>query len=197
MAVARWSARGWAALVLLVLLTACANSGEGPDPGPSLPAGTTLGEWGESLTFGEATPLLLSNQTGGTAGAVVSLEAVEARAGKRHDLRLFSGVTSDTTPWYVSVDAHNRGPDDLDLDEERGWFLRVDDDLLLPPTRVSGKFSDCPGEIPSGVLKSGDERRDCLVFLIPATQQPESVDFLRHDGAETVSWTIKKTADGS
>lgn len=197
MAGARWSARGWAALLLLVLVTACANSGEKPDPGPSLPPGTTLGEWGESLKLSEAAPLLLANQAGGTAGAVVSLTAVKAGAGKHQDLRMFSGLPGDTTPWYVSVKTQNRGPDDLDLDEERGWFLRVDDDLLLPPTRVSGKFSDCSGQVPSGVLKAGDERADCLVFLIPASEEPESVDFLRHDGAETVSWTIKKRAEDS
>lgn len=173
-------------------LTACSTADDVP-AGPELPAGTELGEWGSTLKVDESIQLVLGDKAGGTSGTVVRLQVLEVRQGVIEDLDTFSGVAEGTTPWYVSVAAHNRGPADLDLSKENGWFLRLGSDLELPPTEVKGTIRDCPTSTET-TLAAAAESLDCLVFLVPAGEAAASVDYLKHDGKATVSWRIPSGA---
>ncbi len=171
-------------------LVACSGGDDTDVAGPQLPAGTELGEWGESLQVEDSIQLVLGDKAGGTSGTVVRLQVVDVRKGTAEDLGTFTGVPSQSVSWYVSVAQHNRGPADLVLADENGWFLRLDDDVELPPTKVQGKFRDCPSDSAEETLLVAADRLDCLVFLVPETQRPESVDYLRYDGIAAVHWRV-------
>src|SRR5690554_5166996 len=109
------------AVGLAISMVACSNTDTGP-AGPELPAGTELGDWGSTLKIDDSIQLVLGDNAGGTSGTVVRLQVLEVRQGTIEDLDSFSGVADGATPWYVSVAAHNRGPADLNLSEENGWF---------------------------------------------------------------------------
>lgn len=179
-------------LVVGLMLGVVAACSSGPEevPGPELPSGTQLGSWGDERNINESIQLVLGDQAGGTSGTVVSLEVVEARAGDPAALTMFSGVTPDSTPWYVSVAMRNRGPADLDVKREKGWFVEADD-VLIPPTKVHGVLRECPSTGEAEVLEVAAEELNCLVFLVPAGQRPSRVHLVRHDGIETVSWRVR------
>ncbi|TXJ03917.1 MAG: hypothetical protein E6Q27_09315 [Aeromicrobium sp.] len=178
------------ALVLVLALASCSGNGETENPGPEVPPGTELGSWDSTMKLGESTLLVLGDQAGGTSGTIVRLDALEVRRGPATDLDTFSGVPSGVEPWYVSVEMHNRGPADLDMALEKGWVLRVSDNLVLPPANVHGVISECPTTPAGEPISQGAEHLDCLVFLVSTGQRPSAIEYLRHDGVSSVAWRI-------
>ena len=178
------------ALVLVLVLASCSGNKDSEQAGPEVPPGTELGSWDSTLKLGEWTLLVLGDQAGGTAGTIVRLEAIDVRRGAASDLDTFSGVPSGVEPWYVSVEMHNRGPADLDMTQEKGWVLRVSDNLVIPPADVQGAIPDCPTTPTEEPLAQGAEHLDCFVFLVSTGQRPSTIEYLRHDGISTVAWRI-------
>ena len=176
--------------MMIAFLAGCSGSGDPTEPGPELPAGTELGDWGSTLKIDDSIQLVLGDQAGGTSGSVVRLQVVEVRKGDPADLDTFTGVPAQSTPWYVSVAEHHRGPADVNVNDENGCFLRLGSDLEVPPTGVNGQITAGPTTNSDATLPVARGRLNCLLFLVPNADQPASVDYLRNNGIETVSWRI-------
>ncbi|MGW2748106.1 hypothetical protein [Streptomyces sp. NPDC001450] len=176
------------ALALVVILAGCNGVGSGSS-GAQPSAGSTAAR--TTFSLGETSPVQDSDMKT-SDGAKYTVTVTQVQTGTKADMDN-SGLEQDSTdrptvPVYVwTTLAHKSGPP-----------MRVGDmtkNLLINHTMslmVIGepKWPNCPLFDPDTKLRAGQLKKVCQVFLIPAGEQPASVQLFQGFSRDPLRWMV-------
>jgi len=181
---------------VVLTLGGCSGADEKPSGGSAtstsavdLPDGVTLTEAGAEVAVGK--PATVGYPVGEAASAL-TVTVSSVKAGRASDLSgyVLDAATAASTPYYVSVDVRNDGPDPLGgaavpvygFDSTKTYF---------PPTTFAGEpFERCPGGALPKTFDKGATAKACFVLLVPEGAKLTAVQLRTEDLSKPVSWPV-------
>ncbi|MFD1827313.1 MULTISPECIES: hypothetical protein [Mumia] len=179
-----------------LVLGGCSGGDEEPAKGASegtsavdVPEGVTLTEAGTEVAVGK--PATVGYPVGEAASAL-TVTVASVKPGKASDLSgyVLDPASAASTPYYVSLDLRNDGPDPLGgaavpvygFDSTKTFF---------PPTTFAGEpFTRCPGGALPKTFDAGATAKACFVLLVPQGATLSSVQLRTDDLSKPVSWPV-------
>ncbi|WP_262849191.1 hypothetical protein [Mumia quercus] len=179
-----------------LVLGGCSGDDEKPAKGATtatsavdVPEGVTLTEAGTTLDVGK--PATVGYPVGKAASAL-TVTVTSVKPGRASDLAgyVLDPASAASTPYFVSVDVRNDGPDPLG-----GAAVPLygfdSTDTYFPPTRFAGEpYDRCPGGVLPKTFDAGASTKACFVLLVPQGATLTSVQVRTEDLATPVSWPV-------
>ncbi|TSD65472.1 hypothetical protein [Aeromicrobium piscarium] len=182
-------------LALALVASGCSGGDDEEEPtGLEVPDGVTLNEGGTELDLGESATVAYPEDAEDATALTVTVTAVDT--GDIADFSLFSLSEEDaaSSPRYVRVTVVNEGPGTPGT-TSLPIFAHTDDRTLLTANSIVGSFEPCPPTPVPADLEAGEEIEQCLVYLLPADRQVESIDLQVTDAASAIRWTVPAPED--